>query len=86
MDQATGVAEEVRKLVRERAFMVRGDADLPDDRPLGAGGFGLDSIALAELLLDCERRFGTAGSTDLLAVESLTLGDLVAHVRTTAER
>ena len=57
-----------------------GSGPLPADLRLGAGGLGLDSIAMVELLLDCERRFGI-GATGLLEGAPLTVGRLLAHMR-----
>jgi hypothetical protein len=59
-----------------------GSGPLPDDLRLGAGGLGLDSIAMVELLLDCEQRFGvhTAG---LLEGAPLTVGRLRTCLRDT---
>ena len=51
---------------------------LPADLRLGAGGLGLDSIAMVELLLDGERRFGISAA-ELLAGPPLTVGLLLAH-------
>jgi acyl carrier protein len=80
MDGAA-VEEEVRELVRARAPLARERTDLPDDLRLGAGGLGLDSISLAELLLDCQRKFDIAPPVELLQGPPLTLGRLVACVR-----
>jgi acyl carrier protein len=82
------LAEELRELLRSRsALAVSGAAgDLPDDLRLGPGGLGLDSIAMVELLLDCERRFGLATVAELLAGPPLTVGHLLAHVRDVAAR
>jgi acyl carrier protein len=77
-------AEEVREALRRRAPLAGGD--LPDELPLGPGGLGLDSIALVELLLDCERRFGPIPTADLLEGPPLTVGLLVAQVRAAAGR
>ncbi|HEV2844085.1 MAG TPA: phosphopantetheine-binding protein [Thermoanaerobaculia bacterium] len=74
-------AEAVRDLLRARAPLARDRSDLPDGLPLGPGGLGLDSIALVELLLDCERRFGIPRPVDLLEGPPLTVGLLVSHVR-----
>ncbi len=52
--------------------------ELPKDTTLGSNGLGLDSIAIAEVLLDCERTFG-ASFTDLLEGEPITLGRLLAR-------
>ena len=79
------VGQEVRGLIARRApagagTVMNGEA-LGDDLPLASGGLGLDSIALVELLLDCEERFGTLGIEELLAGPPLTVGRLVARVR-----
>lgn len=79
------IEETVRDLVRSRAPLARAHAELADDLRLGQGGLGMDSIALVELLLDCEQRFGLrAGSwraADLLEGPPLTVGRLVDHLR-----
>jgi acyl carrier protein len=81
MDDGAAIEEAVRDLARARAALARDGADLPDELRLGAGGLGLDSISLAELLLDCQRRFGIPRPIELLEGPPLTLGRLVAHVR-----
>jgi acyl carrier protein len=83
MTDGTTIDDTVRDLLRSRAPLARDRADLPDDLRLGTGGLALDSIALVELLLDCERRFGIRAATELLEGEPLTVGLLVAHVRQT---
>ena len=81
MDDSVAIEEAVRDVVRSRAALARERSDLPDELPLGAGGLGLDSISLAELLLDCQRRFGIPAPVELLEGPPLTLGRLVAHIR-----
>jgi hypothetical protein len=54
--------------------------DLPDDLRLGPGGLGMDSIAVVELLLDCEQRFGLP-PLGLLDGAPLTVGRLIAGLR-----
>ena len=46
---------------------------------LDDASLGLDSIALAEVLLDCEQRF-VINVTALLEGEPLTLRKLIAHL------
>jgi acyl carrier protein len=65
-------SESVRAIVIARVARLS-DADLFDDVPLGSEGLGLDSIAIAEVLLACERRFGTRLS-DLLDGPPITVG------------
>jgi len=74
------VAELVHALLRERSPVARARPDLHDDLPLGAGGLGLDSIALVELLLDCEQRLGIGPHPALLEGPPLTVGRLVASL------
>ena len=82
------IEETVRDLVRSRAPLARAHAELADDLRLGPGGLGMDSIALVELLLDCEQRFGFRSGSwrpgELLEGPPLTVGRLVAHVRAMA--
>ena len=56
----------IRELIAKRAPRVRDLHIDIDDLPLGAEGLGLDSIAIAEVLLDCERHFGVRLAADLL--------------------
>lgn len=86
MEAPAEIEEAVRELVRSRAPLCRDRAHLPPDLPLAAGGLGLDSISMAELLLDCQRRFGIPAPVELLAETPLTLGRLVAHVRVAVGR
>lgn len=57
------------------------DSDRIDDVPLGSEGLGLDSIAIAEVVLDCERRFGVR-LTDLLDGPPITLARIASRVTT----
>ncbi|MGN6186141.1 MAG: hypothetical protein ACTHQM_21120 [Thermoanaerobaculia bacterium] len=65
---------EVHEIVRARGASL--DAINNDDVAIGANGLGLDSIAIAEVLLDCERRFG-GSFVDLLERTPLTLRALI---------
>jgi acyl carrier protein len=55
------------------------DASLDEDLPLGANGLGLDSIAIAEVLLACEERFGISCGP-LLESDGLTIARLAQHL------
>ena len=72
------IEDAVVALLRSRASLAEGRS-LPGDLLIGTGGLGLDSIAMVELLLDCEQRFGV-DTTELLEGEPLTLGRLLAHL------
>jgi acyl carrier protein len=80
MTEDVSVERAVRDLLRSRSPLARGLSALPDALLLGPGGLGLDSIALVELLLDCEERFGMSGAAELLLGPPLTLGRLIAQV------
>jgi acyl carrier protein len=52
---------------------------LDEELPLGADGLGLDSIAIAEILLECEERFGRSCG-HLLESDGLTIARLARHL------
>jgi acyl carrier protein len=58
-------------------------SDRIDDLPLGSEGLGLDSIAIAEVLLACERHFDTR-LTDLLDGPPITVARISARVLKTS--
>ena len=68
--QRSEIARVVREVLVEHS--ARAGDSIQDDLPLGDEGLGLDSIALAEVLLDCELRVGVDDS-DLLAELDRTL-------------
>jgi acyl carrier protein len=70
----------VLDIVRARASRPISSEELSSDVTFGADGLGLDSIAIAEVLLDCQERFGVS-VTGLLEGEPLTLRRLIAHVQ-----
>ena len=85
MSATTSIDTIVQDIVRARASrIIAGDA-FPGDLALGAEGLGLDSIAIAEVLLDCEHRFGVSVIA-LLEGEPLTLTRLVAHLTGSLEQ
>ena len=53
---------------------------LAPDLPLGSAGLALDSIALVEVLLECEEVFSVPLAADLLSGPPLTVGALVAAI------
>jgi acyl carrier protein len=56
---------------------------LRDELWLGDPAVGLDSVALLELVLECERAFGCRLSSHFLEQQPLTLGALVTALRQT---
>lgn len=70
------VAGRVAAILREQAHAVE---PLPH-LPLGAEGLGLDSIALVEVLLACEKAFGVELAAELLAISPLTVGVLMQRI------
>lgn len=54
---------------------------LTAETSLGADGMGLDSIAIVEVLLECEEHFGVLLASDMLSAEGITIGWLTERVR-----
>ncbi len=79
MNATESIDRIVREIVCARASRAVDAGELLPDVTLGADGLGLDSIAIAEVLLDCQQRFGIS-VTSLLEGEPLTLRLLVAHL------
>jgi acyl carrier protein len=71
-------SDSVRTVVAARVSRLS-DSDRIDDVPLGSEGLGLDSIAIAEILLDCERRFGVR-LADLLDGPPITVSRIASRV------
>jgi acyl carrier protein len=86
MEAEPDLERAVRDLVWRRARLAGAAADLAGDFRLGPGGAGLDSITLAEVLLECEQRFAVSIGLELLDGPPLTLGRLVGGVRTALAR
>ena len=79
MSAVTTIDSIVQDIVRSRASRIVAGDPLPGDAVLGADGLGLDSIAIAEVLLECEHRFGV-NVLALLEGEPLTVTRLVTHL------
>lgn len=75
MPGVTNIAEGVADVIRSHGV----SAPIPTGALLGADGLGLDSVAIAEVLLDCESRFGVQ-LADLLSGPPLTVGELTDAV------
>ena len=71
----------VQEIVQARASRPIAAGELLGDVPIGAEGLGLDSIAIAEVLLDCQERFGVNVASLLEEEQPLTLRRLIAHLR-----
>jgi acyl carrier protein len=85
MSATTSIEIIVQDIVRSRASRIVANGELPCDIALGGDGLGLDSIAIAEVLLECEHRFGISVIA-LLEEEPLTLTRLVAHLTGSVEQ
>lgn len=70
---------EPRKVVLAIVKAHAPDTSIDEELPLGAGGLGLDSIAIAEVLLECEERFGISCGL-LLESDGLTIARLAQHL------
>jgi acyl carrier protein len=76
MSVRSPVISSVIEIIAARAAIA---IDVDEGVQLGSNGLGLDSIAIAEVLLDCERRFGVR-MTDLLGGDAITIGRLTEHI------
>jgi len=83
MPQRAGrdVAREVRRAIVEIAQGHCSEDTLHDELSLSAGGLGLDSIAVAELLVVLSERLGASLAGVLEGPESPTVGELIEHAR-----
>jgi len=78
MTTTMNTASIVQEMIRARASQLLAGSEIAHDAILGAD-LGLDSIAIAELLLECQQRFGVKVAP-LFDGRPLTLGRLVAHI------
>lgn len=72
--------EDVRQVVLKHLGSRASGDHLPADLPLGESGAGLDSIALIEMLLDCEAVFGVPLVQSLLEDGPVTVERIAAAV------
>ena len=73
--------ETVLRLIEARAPLAMRGTPLQTELALGAGGLGLDSIAVVELLIECEAAVGIPFPPSLFDDGPLTIHRLVTHVR-----
>lgn len=83
---ARDVAAIVRDTVRARVPDAWYGRDLPDDTAVGRAGLGLDSIAIVELLLDCEAVLGVPFPAAIFDTGPLTVRRLIDHARRSIPR
>ena len=83
---ATDVAAIVRDTVRSRVPEGWYGRDLPDDTAVGRTGLALDSIAIVELLLDCEAALGVPFPAAIFDGGPLTVRTLIDHARRSLSR
>ena len=69
-------AATVRELLLNHLESPRTADELPDELALGDDGLGLDSIAVVEVLLECEERWDIS-PTALIEGPPLRIGDVV---------
>ena len=72
------LARRVRELLAQRLGLA--PDQLSDDLALGEEGLCLDSVAVVELVLECERLVEGGAAPDLLTGGRLTVGALVGRV------
>lgn len=71
----------ITEIIATRSPNVSGEEPLEDHMALGAEGLGLDSIAIVEVLLECEARFGVR-TINLLEGETITVGRIADQLAT----
>lgn len=76
---AVDAASVVRNLVRARVNGSRRAAELADETAIGSTGLGLDSIAIVELLLECEAALGVPFPSAVFDGGPLTVRRLIDH-------
>jgi acyl carrier protein len=69
--------DELLAILRARVPRPLADEALHSDVSLSRDGLGLDSIAIAEVVLECEDRFGVS-LIDLATDDDLKIGELAA--------
>jgi acyl carrier protein len=74
-----GVMNHVAAAVREIVASHAATNAFDDATQLGSGGVGLDSIAIAEVLIACEERFGVE-IADLLGGDPVTIARIVERI------
>ena len=72
--------KDVRQVVLRHLGAGVGLDNLPADLPLGETGAGLDSIALIEMLLDCEAAFGVPLVDSVLKDGTVTVATIAATI------
>lgn len=76
--------DQIRQFVIDSLGEMNYDVEgVDDETPLGPAGVDLESLALAELAVRMEERYGvTFDESDLEKVASMTIGELVTHLGT----
>ena len=69
---------------RVHAILRRHNPRIPlsSDLALGVNGLHLDSIAMVQLMLECEEAFGVTLEPEVLTSAPLTVGSLIDALRT----
>lgn len=76
------ILEGVQAIVTAIAGGDRTPARIGPDTPLGEGGFWLDSIDMLEVLIACEKKFGTSFAPGRASEALMTLRSLAEAIRT----
>ena len=81
-DMPPDIASLIRQTVRTRvpdSWYSAHAAEVGDDVAVGGSGLGLDSVAIVELLLECEAAVGVPFPAAIFDDGPLTVGRLIAH-------
>lgn len=69
----------ITSILRERLPLAARESPLADDTRLGAQGLGFDSVAIVEIILECEAALGIAFPAALFDDGPITVGRLRRH-------
>jgi len=71
---------QVQEIIFRYSTTVPSPDEISVEMPLGGAGLGLDSVAILDLLFECEKRFGLEPATLLSQHQTLTVGSLLACI------
>lgn len=70
---------ELQQMIRNHLPAALAAEGIAGEVPLGAGGVGMDSVAVVMLLLECEGRWGVAFPAEMLE-QPLTINRMIRHL------
>lgn len=81
LSEDDAITRQVEAIVRSHLLRLELPGEIAGDLSLLKHGAGLDSIAVVEVLFDCEKAFDISISHDLFNETDITMNDVVRVVR-----